>query len=130
MYLRPKFIFQYIFIVSGLPVILVPRTSYTVSSGSSVTLEVNVTSPLDITDLFWEKLKLNNTTYIYEPIDVQSESRLNGGNITCPSLTITDAYKIDKTYFRVKAINRDGTSTGSSIYIDVVLSMFLKHFQT
>ena len=123
MYLKYKNIFQYIFFDSGPPVIYVPRTSYTVSSGSSVTLEVNVTSSLDITDLFWEKR--NSTTYIYEPIDMQSESRLKGGNITCPSLTITDAYNIDRTYFRVKATNRDGTSTGTTIYINVTLSMFL-----
>ena len=108
--------------------ISVPRTSYTVSPGSSVTLDVNVTSSLDITDLFWEKR--NISSYLYEPIDMQSESRLKGGNITCPSLTITDTYNIDRTYFRVKATNRDGTSTGSNIYIDVVLSTFLKHCQT
>ena len=107
--------------------ISVPRTSYTVSSGSSVTLDVNVTSFYDITDLFWEKRNISSN--IYEPIDMQSESRLKGGNITCPSLTITDTYNIDRTYFRVKATNKDGTSTGSTIYIDVVLSMFLKHFQ-
>ena len=98
------------------------------SSGSSVTLEVNVTSFYDITDLLWEKRNISSN--IYEPIDVQSENRLNGGNNTCPSLTITDAYNIDRTYFRVKATNRDGTTTGSTIYIDVVLSMFLLHFQT
>ena len=109
--------------VSGPPVIYVPRTSYTLSSGSSVTLEVNVTSSLDITDLFWEKY--NSTTYIYEPIDVQSESRLNGGNITCPSLTITDVNKNDSTNFRVKATNSDGTSTPTYIRVYVVLSMYL-----
>ena len=116
---------EYIFFFSGPPVIYVPRTSYTVSSGSSVTLEVNVTSSLDITDLFWEKR--NISTYIYEPIDVQSESRLNGGNITCPSLTITGLNKNDNTYmyFRVKATNRDGTSIGSVISIHVVRSMYL-----
>ena len=116
---------EYIFFFSGPPVIYVPRTSYTVSSGSSVTLEVNVTSSLDITDLFWEKR--NISTYIYEPIDVQSESRLNGGNITCPSLTITGLNKNDNTfmYLRVRATNRDGTSVGSIISIYVVQSMYL-----
>ena len=95
------------------------------SSGSSVTLEVNVTSFLDITDLFWEKR--NSTTYVYEPIDVQSESRLNGGNITCPSLTITGLHKNDNTYmyFRVRVTNEDGTSIGSVISIHVVRSMYL-----
>ena len=114
-----------IYAISGPPVIYVPRTSYSVSSGSSVTLEVNVTSSLDITDLFWEKR--NISSYIYGPIDVQSESRLNGGNITCPSLTITGLDKNDNTfmYFRVKATNRDGTSVGSIISIHVVRSMYL-----
>ena len=106
---------------SGPPVINVPRTYYSVSSGSSVTLEVNVTSSLDVTDLFWEKR--NISTYIYERIDVQSESRMNGGNITCPSLTITNVNKNDNTYFRVKATNIDGTST-TYIYVYVVLSMY------
>ncbi|XP_078334127.1 uncharacterized protein LOC111129349 [Crassostrea virginica] len=101
------------------PVISVPHWSYSVSPGSSVTLEVNVTSSLDITDLFWEKY--NSTTYIYEPIDVQSDSRLNGGNITCPSLAITDVNKNDSNYFRVKATNRDGTST-TYIHVYVILS--------
>ena len=91
------------------------------SPGSSVTLEVNVTSSLDINDLFWEKY--NSTTYIYEPIDLQSDSRLNGGNITCPSLTITDVNKNDNTNFRVNATNRDGTST-TYIYVHVILSMY------
>ena len=90
--------------------------------GSSVTLEVNVTSSYDITDLFWEKY--NSTTYIFELIDVQSDSRLNGGNITCPSLTITDVNKNDNTYFRVKATNSDGTSI-RSIFVNVFLSMYL-----
>ena len=118
---------RFVFFVSGPPVIYVPRTYYSVSSGSSVTLEVNVTSSNDITDLFWEKR--NISSYSYEPIDVQSESRLNGGNISCPSLTITNATMNDNTYFRVKATNREGTSTGSTIYINVTLSMFfLKTF--
>ena len=112
----------YIFFVSGPPVISVPRTSYTVSSGSSVTLEVNVTSSIDITDLFWEKY--NSTTYIFEPIDVQSDSRMNGGNITCPSLTIIDLNINDNTYFLVKATNRDGTST-RYISVYVILSKYL-----
>ena len=107
----------------GPPVISIPYWSYSVSSGSSVTLEVNVTSSLDITDLFWEKR--NISTYIYEPIDVQSESRLNGGNITYPSLTITDVNKNDNTYFRVKATNNDGTSPLTYIRVYVVLSMYL-----
>ena len=113
---------EYIFFVSGPPVISVPRTYYSVSLGSSVTFEINVTSSLNITDLFWEKY--NSTTYIYEPIDVQSESRLNGGNITCPSLTITDVNKNDFTYFRVKATNSDGTST-TYIFVSRVFSMYL-----
>ena len=114
--------------VSGPPVISVPRTFYGLSPGSSVTLEVNVTSLYNITDLFWEKR--NISSYLYETIDVQSESRLVCGNITCPYLTITISYKIDETYFRVKATNRDGTSTGSSIYIYFVWSTFLSHLQT
>ena len=117
-------LFDDIFFVLGPPVISVPRSSYSVSSGSSVTLEVNVTSFIDITDLFWEKR--NISTYIYEPIDVQSESRLECGNITCPSLTITDVNKNDNTYFRVKATNSDGTSTSTPyIRVYVVLSMYL-----
>ena len=92
------------------------------SSGSSVTLEVNVTSSIDITDLFWEKPKIS--TYIYERIDVQSESRFNGGNITCPSLTISDLNMNDNTRFIVKAINRDGTST-TYIHVYVIPSMYL-----
>ena len=115
--------FDKISFFSGPPVISVTRTSYSFLPGSSVTLEVNITSSSYITDLFWEKY--NSTTYIYEPIDVQSESRLECGNITCPSLTITDLNKNDNTYFRVKATNTDGTSTGSLIYIYVVLSMYL-----
>ena len=109
-------------ILSGPPVISVPRTSYTLSSGSSVTLEVNVTSFYEITDLFWEKRNISSN--IYDPIDVQLESRINGGNITCPSLTITDVNKNDNTYFRVKATNSDGT-TIRSIFVYVVLSMYL-----
>ena len=116
---------EYILFFSGPPVISVPRTSYSLSSGSSVTLEVNVTSFLDITDLFWEKRY--STTDLYEPIDVQSESRMECGNITCPSLTITGLNKNDNTYmyFRVRATNRDGTSIGSVISIHVVRSMYL-----
>ena len=56
---------------------------------------------------------------------MQSDSRLECGNITCPSLTITDLNKDDNTYFRVKATNADGTSTGLLIRIYVVLSMYL-----
>ena len=112
---------EYIFF-SGPPVISVPRTSYSLSSGSRVTLEVNVTSSLDITVLFWEKR--NISTYIYERIDVQSESRFNGGNSTCPSLTITDVNKNDNTYFRLKTANSDGKSI-TYILVYVVLSMYL-----
>ena len=111
-----------IYAISGPPVIYVPRTSYSVSSGSSVTLEVNVTSFYDITDLLWEKRNISSN--IYEPIDVQSESRLNGGNITCPSLTITGVDKNDEAYFRVNATNQDGTTTGPNIRIYVILSTY------
>ena len=106
----------------GPPVISVPRSSYSVSSGSSVTLEVNVTSSSDITLFFWEKR--NISTYIYERIDVESESRVNGGNITCPSLTITDVNRNDNTYFRLKIANSDGKSI-TYILVYVVLSMYL-----
>ena len=112
-----------IYAISGPPVIYVPRTSYSVSSGSSVTLEVNVTSSLDITDLFWEKRNISSN--IYEPIDMQSESRLECGNISCPSLTITDVDKNDEAYFRVNATNKDGTTTSSNIRIYVILSTYL-----
>ena len=101
--------------------ISVPRTSYTVSSGSSVTLDVNVTSFYDITDLFWEKRNISSN--IYEPIDMQSESRLECGNITCPSLTIIGVDKNDEAYFRVNATNQDGTTTGSNIRIYVILDL-------
>ena len=112
-----------IYAISDPPVIYIPRTSYTVSSGSSVTLEVNVTSSLDIIDLFWEKR--NISSYIYGPIDVQSDRQLECGNITCPSLTIIGVDKNDNAYFRVNVANRDGTTTGTNIRIDVVLSMYL-----
>ena len=112
---------MYIFFL-GPPVISVPHWSYSVSPGSNVTLEVNVTSSFDITDLFWEKY--NSTTYIFEPIDVQSDSRMNGGNITCPSLTITDVNKNDMTYYKVTATNRDGTSS-SYISVYFTRSMYL-----
>ena len=92
------------------------------SPGSSVTLEVNVTSSYDITDLFWEKLNISSN--ISELIDVQSESRLEFGNITCPSLTISDLNMNDNTYFIVIATNRDGTST-TYISVYVILSMYL-----
>ena len=112
-----------IFFVSGPPVIYIPRTSYTVSSGYTVTLDVNVTSFYDLTDLLWEKRNISSN--IYEPIDMQSDSRLECGNITCPSLTIIGVDKNDEAYFRVNATNQDGTTTGSKIRIYVNLSTYL-----
>ena len=114
--------YMFIFFFSGPPVISVPHRYYSASSGSSVTLEVNVTSPYDITDLFWKKLNIN--TFIIELIDVQSESRLNGGNITCPSLTITDVNKNDSALYMVTATNRDGTSA-TYIHVYVIPSLYL-----
>ena len=110
-----------ILFVSGPPVIYIPRTSYTVSSGYTVTLDVNVTSFYDLTDLFWEKRNISSN--IYEPIDMQSDSRLECGNITCPSLTIIGVDKNDEAYFRVNATNQDGTTTGSNIRIYVILDL-------
>ena len=103
--------------------IYIPRTSYTVSSGYTVTLDVNVTSFYDLTDLFWEKRNISSN--IYEPIDMHSDSRLECGNITCPSLTIIGVDKNDEAYFRVNATNQDGTATGSNIRIYVNLSTYL-----
>ena len=113
--------YMFIFFFLGPPVISVPHWYYSASSGSSVTLEVNVTSPYDITDLFWKKY--NRSTYIIELIDVQSESRFVCGNITCPALTITDVNKNDSAVFIVTATNRDGTSI-QLIHVDVVLGMY------
>ena len=113
----------FVLFVSGPPVVYVPRTYYSLSLGSNVTLEVNVTSSFDITDLFWEKRNISSN--VYEPIDMQSESRFECGNITCPSLTITGVDKNDEAYFRVNATNKDGTTTSSNIRIYVILSTYL-----
>ncbi|XP_052695105.1 hemicentin-1-like isoform X2 [Crassostrea angulata] len=104
------------------PTIYVPRTSYTVYTGSNVTLDVNVTSTPSLTEIIWERR--NTSTFLYSPIDMAYD-RVEGGDISVPSLTILDVEVSDKTYYRMRATNRDGTTISSLIYLDVNTSLLV-----
>lgn len=53
-----------------------------------------------------------------------AENRVEGGNISVPSLTILDVEVSDKTYYRMQATNRDGTTISSLIYLYVNTSTY------
>lgn len=76
---------------------------------------------MSLTDLYWERR--NTTTYSYSPIDM-SDNRLQGGDISVPSLTILDLKSSDGTYYRIKATNEDGTTVSSTIYLNVLPSTY------
>lgn len=107
------------------PIIFIPRTFYMVYSGNNVTFDVNVTSSLSLTDIFWESR--NTTTNLYSLIDM-SDNRLQSGDISFPSLIILDVELSDGTYYRVHATNRDGTAISSTIYLYVIPSTYHKNF--
>lgn len=94
-------------------------TNYSEHRGSNVTFRVNVTSTSGLTDVFWEGR--NTTTYFFTPIDM-SDNRLQGGNISVPSLTILDLDLSDGAYYRMKATNQDGTAVSSTIHLNVLPS--------
>lgn len=54
--------------------------------------------------------------------------RVEGGDISVPSLTILDVEVSDKTYYRMRATNRDGTTISALIYLDVNTSTYRKTF--
>ncbi|XP_034301112.2 immunoglobulin superfamily member 10 isoform X1 [Magallana gigas] len=98
------------------PTIYLSTTSYTVYTGSNVTLDVNVTSTPSLTEIIWERR--NTSTFLYSAVEM-ADNRVEGGDISVPSLTILDVEVSDKTYYRMRATNRDGTTISSLIYLYV-----------
>lgn len=105
----------------GPPTVTIPKSSYSVIIGRSVTLTCNVTSDLYITSVTWRRITENNS----EPLFITvlpgeiSSSKYSGSNSSSPSLTISYADKQDQGAYTCIATNEDGTGNSSATFLVV-----------
>ncbi|XP_052073546.1 adhesion G protein-coupled receptor F5-like isoform X2 [Mytilus californianus] len=100
-------------IVSGcnLPNVSINTSSYTIPTGSSVTLECTVSGQSTITSVYWTKYTDTDTISITSSTD---SNRYRGSTPNTPSLTIVSAVLGDVGQYRCSAVNSDGTGHSPS----------------
>lgn len=106
-------------LISGVPVVNVLSTSYTVNVGNSITLQCTVSANPTETSVTWERY-VNNVATI---IDL-SNSRYSGSSVGSPSLVITNAAISDEGLYLCKASNSIGTGESKQTFLDVLGSKY------
>ena len=101
--------------IKGLPSIQVPRESYTVNYGKSITLECTVVSKPEHTSVNWTKLIDGNDISINF-----INGKYGGSTVDVPSLTIYNVEESDAGSYVCTATNENGV--GNSTQINLVVN--------
>lgn len=94
-----------------LPNVSINTSSYTIPTGSSVTLECTVSRQSTITSVYWTKYTATDTISITSSTD---SNRYRGSTPNTPSLTIVSVVLGDEGQYRCSAVNSDGTGHSPS----------------
>ncbi|XP_069133471.1 serine-rich adhesin for platelets-like isoform X3 [Argopecten irradians] len=105
--------------VSGnIPVVTIDQSSYTVSTGQSVTLGCSVSAVPTHTSVTWTRV----TNGVSTPITIDGV-KYAGSTVNAPSLIIFNAAASDQTFYSCSATNAIGTGTSTQTSLTVVGSL-------
>ncbi|XP_060068235.1 hemicentin-1-like [Ylistrum balloti] len=105
-------------VTGSVPVVNIQQATYTVNTGSSVTLECTVSATPQANSVTWRR-NINGVSSI---ISING-GKYNGGSVTSPSLVIYTTSSSDIGYYTCEATNAVGTGTSTDTYLDVVGSL-------
>lgn len=109
---------------TGIPSVTVPVPSYSVNTGSSVTIECTYSANPQATLVRWEKTSSGNTVQIG---DTAASNKYGGSTLSSPSLIIYNAAESDEGNYRCKVSNAVGTGiSAQSAALDVIGSKYLE----
>ncbi|OWF42447.1 Hemicentin-1 [Mizuhopecten yessoensis] len=99
---------------SGAPILSTVQTSYSVSTGTTVTLSCSYSSSTSVSSVYWQVTKGGTTTAIST-----SSSRFSGATVSAPSLQISSTQTSDSGSYRCFAVNTLATGAGNPITLTV-----------
>ncbi|XP_033758139.1 hemicentin-1-like [Pecten maximus] len=108
----------YVTVTGSIPAVSIPQTSYSVVTGSSITIPCTVSSSPSATSIIWQRIVNGATTTL--TID---GTKLSGGSLSVPSLTISNSANSDQAYYVCKATNSVGTGQSLQSYLTVTGSV-------
>ncbi|XP_071159617.1 hemicentin-1-like isoform X12 [Mytilus edulis] len=103
-------------VTGTVPTVQVQQPSYSVTTGSSVTLVCTVTSTLTVNDVYWQRNINGNIAQIRSTTNTNKYSGSNSGT---PSLTIFNADQSDVGIYTCFATNSVGTGQSTTTQLSV-----------
>ena len=105
------------------PTVQLPQSSYSVNTGSQVTLACTVTSSSPLTSVFWQR---NVNGFVTTISSTTNTNKYSGSTTSVPSLTIFDASNSDIGIYTCFATNAFGTgSSPLTTSLTVISKLFL-----
>ncbi|XP_069115359.1 hemicentin-1-like isoform X2 [Argopecten irradians] len=108
----------YLTVTGGIPAVSIPQTSYSVVRGSTITIPCTVSSSPTATSIVWQRIVNGAASTL-----TMDGTKLSGGSLTTPSLTISNSATSDQAYYVCKATNSVGTGQSSQTYLTVTGSV-------
>lgn len=114
------------YFLTGVPVVRVKQSVYTVNHGSFVILECTVTANPTHTTVQWYRIVNGNPVNV----DISKTDKYSGSTVSNPSLTVLSASNADEGNYVCSATNSVGTSQSSQTFLDVLggMSQKIKEF--
>jgi len=103
---------QFFLILLDPPTVQVQQSSYSVTTGNTVTLVCTVTSNLPITNVYWQRNIGGSITNI--ATTNTNTNKYSGGTTTAPSLTIFSVQQSDVGTYSCYGSNSVGTDQSST----------------
>jgi hypothetical protein len=114
-----KLLLLLFFVLSDLPIVGTPHTSYSEKEGKNVTLNCTVQAYPQVSEITWRKdgAALN--------VSSANSGKYSIGNPDTPSLTIYTLTKSDSGHYTCEATNSMGSTVGNVIRLDVLREWLL-----
>ncbi|XP_021345496.1 hemicentin-1-like, partial [Mizuhopecten yessoensis] len=103
-------------VTGEIPTVTIPSPSYSIVTGSSITITCTVTANPQHTSVSWTRTDNVNSNAVSIVIDGTTYS---GGSVNNPSLTINSASSANQGYYVCRATNSIGTGTSGQSYLTV-----------
>ncbi|XP_033751335.1 hemicentin-1-like isoform X19 [Pecten maximus] len=101
-------------VVGSLPIVTVAQSSYTITTGGTITLVCTVSATPSATSVSWRRLVGGVSTAISV-----AGNKYSGVTLSNPSLTISNAQNSDEGFYICQATNVVGTGESSTTYLTV-----------